>query len=60
MSGADIVYRLKAAAENSGGIDPIEMQALLLEAAEAIEHLRNLLRPTIEGDLDLIDPKGRA
>ncbi|MCB8822863.1 hypothetical protein [Microvirga rosea] len=56
--GSDIVDRLKFASE-AVGIDG-ELKALLLEAADEIEHLRQLLDPTIEGDLDLIEPKGRA
>ena len=60
MPGSDIVDRLKAASEQDGGIDPFEAQALFIEAADEIEHLRSLLDPTIEGDLDLIEPKGRA
>lgn len=60
MPGSDIVDRLKAAAEHDEGIDPFQAQALFIEAADEIEHLRRLLDATIEGDLDLIEPKGRA
>jgi len=60
MSGTDIVDRLKAASEYDEGIDPAEAQALFIEAADEIEHLRRLLDTTIEADLDLMEPKGRA
>jgi hypothetical protein len=60
MPGSDIVDRLKAAANQGSKFGPGEAEALFLEAAEEIEHLRRLLDPTIEGDLDLIEPKGRA
>lgn len=60
MPGSDIVDRLKAAANQGRKLDPEEVQALLIEASDEIVHLRRLLDPTIEGDLDLIEPKGRA
>ena len=49
-AGTDIVERLKGAAEQEEGIDPAEAQALFIEAAEAIEHLRDLL-PSFEESL---------
>lgn len=58
--GHDLVDRLKAAAEYDEGIDPAEAQALFLEAADEIEYLRRLLDASIQGDLDLTEPKGRA
>ena len=58
--GQDLVDRLKAASEYDEGIDPAEAQALFLEAADEIEQLRRLLDASIQGDLDLMGPKGRA
>jgi len=60
MSGSDIVDRLKAASEHDEGIDPFQAQALFIEAADEIEHLRRLLNMSVQGDLDLAEPKGRA
>ena len=58
--GQDLVDRLKAASEYDEGPNLAEAQALFLEAADEIEHLRRLLDASIQGDLDLTEPKGRA
>ena len=59
-AGTDIVDRLKAAAEQEEGIDPAEAQALFIEAAEAIEHLRDLLPSLEASELEHAKPRGNA
>ena len=59
-AGTDIVERLKGAAEQEEGIDPAEAQALFIEAAEAIAHLRDLLPSFEESALKHAKPRGNA
>jgi hypothetical protein len=60
MSKLDIVDRLKAASECEGGLPLIEVQTLLIEAAETIEFLQPLLGPLEEVGLEDLLPKGSA
>ena len=60
MSKGDIVDRLKAASECQGDLLWKEMEALLIEAAEAIEFLRLLLEPLEDFKLENLPPKGSA
>ncbi len=60
MCDHDIVVRLRAALNREGEISREEVEALLIEAVDAIEFLRSLLEPLEEVGLEDLPPKGRA
>lgn len=60
IKATDIVARLRAASEHDEGIDPAETQALFIEAADAIEMLRELLEDPEQNDLAYIKPLGSS
>jgi hypothetical protein len=60
ISKLDIVDRLKAASECEGDLPRDEMQALLIEAADAMEFLRSRLEPLEDIRPEDLPPQGRA
>jgi hypothetical protein len=60
VPAADVLLRLRYAAEHPDSYTPEELAALLVEAAEAIETLRLLVGIRKEIEIEDAEPEGHA